>query len=211
VSQTSSESADELNVAAILLAAGHGKRFGKAKALLELNGVPLVYHVFDKLVEAGFATIVTVLNPDVHAELAADGDRFKQLSQHGQVVINQQVELGTLHSVRLGIEAMNSDVEAAMFMPVDHPFIQVGTLKKLRIAADKSSIVIPTFSGKRAHPPAFGSDHFVALHEIPLDEGARGVIRRAQDSVIEVETVDEGVLMNLNTAADWENRGMNNQ
>jgi len=205
------KSTGELNVAAILLAAGHGKRLGKAKALLELNGEPLAYHVFNKLVEAGFTAIVTILNPDVHAELAADVDRFKQLTQCGHVVINQEVELGTLHSIRLGVQALNTEVDAAMFMAVDHPFVKVDTLRQLKNAADLSGIVVPTFAGKRGHPPVFGSNHFATLHDIPLDEGARGVIRRSPGSVIEVETDDEGVHWNINTTADWEQRTMKNQ
>jgi molybdenum cofactor cytidylyltransferase len=204
MSRQTSDSGGEPKIAAILLAAGQGKRLGKAKALLELDGKPAVYHVFDELVAAKFSPLIVTLNPHVHKELAATGERFDYLSESAQIVLNPSPELGTLHSIRLGLEALETPADAVLFMPVDHPFIQIDTLKSLKRVANSSAIVIPTFDGKRGHPPIFGRDHLPGLFEIPLDEGARGVIRRAEGSIIEVETGDEGVLWNINTAADWE-------
>ena len=191
-------------IAAVLLAAGLGKRIGGVKALLEIDGRFAVHYVFDKLLEAGFDPVITVLNPEVHTELAGDAAGLGQLSGNRRIVINPDPELGTLHSIRLGVRALPDIVDAALFMRVDHPFVQLETLRKLRDAAWPDKIVVPVCAGRRGHPPVFGRKHFPALFEIPLEEGARGVIHRAPEVIVELETGDDGTLRNINTAAGWE-------
>ena len=46
-------------------------------------------------------------------------------------------------------------------------------------------------------------ESFITI-EIPLEDGARGVIHRAPEVIVELETGDDGTLRNINTAAEWE-------
>jgi molybdenum cofactor cytidylyltransferase len=201
--QTSGKS-PQPRIAAVLLAAGLGKRIGRAKALLEIDGRFAVHHVFDRLLEAGFDPVIAVLNPEVLRELAGDAAGWEQLGGDGRIVINPAPELGTLHSIRLGAKALPDVVDATLLMPVDHPFVRLETLRKLREAARPDKIIVPVCAGRRGHPPLFGRKHVPALFEIPLEEGARGVLHRAPEAIVELETGDDGTLRNINTAAEWE-------
>ena len=57
------------DVAAVVLAAGAGSRFGGGKLLASLDGRPVLQHVLDRVAEAGLGDVVVVLGDD------ADGDR----------------------------------------------------------------------------------------------------------------------------------------
>jgi len=70
-----------------------------------------------------------------------------------------------------------------------------------RAAADR--ITIPTFEGKRGHPPLFGVDTIPCLRRAPLEAGARWVYSAHPDLVVEAETGDRGILMNMNTREEW--------
>ena len=63
---------DQGRVAAIVLAAGAGSRFGGGKLLATVDGRPLLQHTLDRLAEAGIDDVIVVLGADAAAVEAAD-------------------------------------------------------------------------------------------------------------------------------------------
>ena len=69
------------------------------------------------------------------------------------------------------------------------------------IAAFDSSdklIVLPKYHGRRGHPVLFRAELYEELLAAPAGVGARQVVWNHAAEVAEVETEEEGVILNLN-------------
>ena len=64
---------DGARIAAIVLAAGAGSRFGGGKLLAPLEGRPILQHVLERLEIAGLHEVVVVVGED--ADAVEDRDR----------------------------------------------------------------------------------------------------------------------------------------
>jgi molybdenum cofactor cytidylyltransferase len=83
---------------------------------------------------------------------------------------------------------------------VDHPLISARLVADLIAAFDSSGklIVLPKYGGRRGHPVIFRAGLYEELLVAPTEVGARQVVWNHADEVAEVETVEEGVILNLN-------------
>ena len=190
-----------MSVAAVILAAGASKRMKEPKALLRLDGEPAVFTLFTALVRASYEPVVTVTSSTVKKELDA-------LMFPGKIVINDETEKGALLSFRLGLQTLPDECAAALLCPVDHPLIRRETLQKIKAAASRTHIIVPCYQGKRGHPTLFGQDFWPLLFSLPLEEGARGVLRRKPDAVTLLDVDDPGVVQNLNSPSDLTDAGL---
>ncbi len=190
-------------VGAILLAAGMGKRIGKPKALLRYNENYLIESVISMLVSAEFSPLIIVVNKEVEEVLNTILSSAAYLHRNHTIVVNEDLDKGTLFSIHLGLEKLPSSCSSVLIQPVDHPFVKLDTLVQLKNNASSNTIIIPTYNGRRGHPPLLGSDFFSRLFELPLNEGARAIYRQVEESVREVVVEDPGVLLNVNRNEDW--------
>ena len=83
---------------------------------------------------------------------------------------------------------------------VDHPLITGALVRELieKFYSSGKPIVIPTYNGKRGHPAVFSSKLYDELLAAPLERGARSVVWAHAADVLEVPTIEEGVVLNLN-------------
>lgn len=188
-------------VAAVILAAGASERMERPKALLPIQGRPAARVVAEHLGEAGFTPVVTVTSAPVQKKLA-------QAELPGPVIINDETEKGALHSFRLGLQALPDETVAALMCPVDHPLVRLDTLQKLKAAASTGRVIVPRYQGRRGHPTLFGRDLWPLIFSLPLEEGARGVLRRQPEAVTLLDVDDPGVVQNLNTPSDLAAAGL---
>jgi molybdenum cofactor cytidylyltransferase len=59
-------------------------------------------------------------------------------------------------------------------------------------------IVVPVYEGRRGHPVIFSASLYDELHRAPLETGARAVVWAHTGEVEEVQTNEEGCVLNLN-------------
>ena len=86
-----------MRFAAVVLAAGQGRRFGGSKLLAALEGRPLLQHVLDAVASSGPVVTVVVLGDD-----ADDAERV--IAWDGQLrVVNADPTRGLSSSLELGI------------------------------------------------------------------------------------------------------------
>lgn len=194
-----------MNAAAILLAAGAGRRMGGPKVLLPFRGSTFLRCALDLLRESGIEAPVVVLEPGaaVHAEAA----RIVR-EAGGTVADNPRAGEGMLTSVWAGLDAIPPDATHAVLLPVDHPGIRAETLRLLleRAAAKPERIVVPSLGGKRGHPGIFPAALFEALRAAPLAEGARWVLAQHAALVEHVEVDDEATVRDIDTPEDLARR-----
>jgi molybdenum cofactor cytidylyltransferase len=191
-------------LAALILAAGESRRMGSPKALLALGDKTFVDHLL-QVTRHPQITIQRVV-------LGANAEFIREsLSLPNEMlVVNPEWELGQLSSIQAGVRAIEaSSNEGVMICPVDHPLVSASLVGELVAAflleGAKKGIVLPTYRGKRGHPVIFARRFYDALLEAPQDEGARAVVWENSGEVNEIETTEEGIVLNLNDPETYRN------
>src|SRR4051812_49076417 len=169
-------------VAAVVLAAGGGRRYGMPKALVEYDG--------ELLVERAVRTARAVCDPVV-VVLGAGADEVRQRADLAGVTIavNEQWETGMASSLRTGLAALRDapgSVDAALVLLVDMPGMTAAALTRLAQAAGPDALAVARYDGVRGHPVLLGREHWAGVAEAAEgDEGARRYL--AAHDVTEVD------------------------
>jgi CTP:molybdopterin cytidylyltransferase MocA len=189
-----------VRVAGVLLAAGAGRRMGRPKALVELDGEPLVRHGVRGLLDAGLAPVVVVLGAEAAAARA-----LLPVDPRLEVVTADGWAEGMGASLRAGLEALRAqpDVDAALVSLVDVPGIGAAALRRVAGAATgPHGLARGAFDGRPGHPVLLGREHWDAVVAAARgDEGARSFLR-GRDDVAPVEVGDVAVRDDLDTPQD---------
>lgn len=188
------------NAAAIVLAAGRSQRFGTENKLLHpIDGVPMVRHTVQHVLDAGLGQVVVVTGHDAdEVERALQGLCVK-------CVRNATPWAGMGTSLAVGANAVGDDTEAVMIMLGDMPTLKTETLVAILDVFDPTSghdIVIPFYDGRRGHPVTFGARHLPRLRAQTGDQGAKDLLRDAPERVQAIEVDDPGILMDVDTPGD---------
>ena len=166
-----------MTVGAVLLAAGAGARLGgRPKALLELGGVPLILRQLVALSGAGVDEVVVVLGH--HAAAVEAAIRAFPIT----IVHNPAPDDGQASSVRVGLRALSSRIDAVIVALADQPLIDAQDIVALIGAYKKrgdAAMVVPhvaTETGERepGNPVIFDA----ALREPWLAGDANGACRQ---------------------------------
>jgi CTP:molybdopterin cytidylyltransferase MocA len=183
-------------VSAIVLAAGGGSRFGGGKLLAKLGGRPIIEAVLDNLREAPIDEIIAVVG--------ADAERLREVCERYGVrtVANEGWERGQSTSVLAGLRA--SGGRAAVVLLGDQPFVGAEAVARLVAAfAEGAKVAVATYGGKRRNPVLFSREIWPLLEaELAGDEGARTVLRRHPELVVEVPCEGVGDAVDVDTRED---------
>jgi len=169
-------------VAAVVLAAGGGRRYGMPKALVEYEG--------SLLVERAVRTARAVCDPVLVVLGARAVDVWRQADLAGATVLaNKDWETGMASSLRTGLDGLRGwpgRVDAALVLLVDMPGMTPEALRLLAGHAAPHALAVATYDGVRGHPVLLGREHWAAVAETSTgDEGARRYL--AAHDVAEVD------------------------
>ena len=189
-----------MRIAAIVLAAGRGRRAGGPKALLRHGAVTFLDRVVTILSRPGVDRVVVVLGAD-----AARVREGSALPDAALVVVNERPEGGMLASLLAGLAAAEADgADAILVHPVDHPLVAAATVDRVTGALRAGSVVaVPTHAGRRGHPGAFARAAWPALRAAPPSEGARAVLAAHPEWIAHVEG-DPGCVAGIDTPEDYQ-------
>ncbi|HEY7656598.1 MAG TPA: nucleotidyltransferase family protein [Burkholderiales bacterium] len=183
-------------IAAILLAAGAGTRFGGEKLLHPLDdGVAIAAHAARNLLAA---------TPDVIAVVRwGDFPLYDMLEQEGcQVTMFQGAERGMGASLAHGV-AQARGADGWVVALADMPRIQPATVKSVISALQQGALIAaPAYKGERGHPVGFGAPLREELLALDGDQGARALLERHRDAVQLVECDDPGILVDIDRKTD---------
>jgi molybdenum cofactor cytidylyltransferase len=185
-------------LAAAILAAGESKRMGQPKALVPFQGSTFVDHLIAATRHARVGITRVVLGA------GAEGIRANLKVEPSWIVVNADWPTGQLSSIRAAIRSLPAGAtEGILVCPVDHPLISAHLVGQLieAFGAGGKLIVLPKHRGRRGHPVLFGAAVYEELLAAPLVVGARQVVWNHAAEVMEVETEEEGVILNLNDPA----------
>jgi len=185
------------DVAAIVLAAGRGTRFGREpKLLARLGGKPLVRRVAE-------AAAISIADPVI----VVTGHRANEIedSLEGlpiQVVRNTAFADGLSTSLKVGFGALPDKVKAAVVLLGDMPLIEASLINILvnrwREMGEPAALV-PTLNGKRGNPVVLSRELDDMIDGLSGDVGA-GPALRGRAGVLEWPTTDPAILKDIDTA-----------
>jgi molybdenum cofactor cytidylyltransferase len=184
-------------IAAIVLAAGRSTRMGGSNKLLaEIRGKPLVRIAAEQAL-ASRASPVIVVTGHEHARVAAAVADLPI-----KLVHNPDYASGLGGSLRAGIAAVPADAGGAVVCLGDMPQVDAALINQLIAAFDPEKLalaVVPVFDGRRGNPVLWSRRFFPDLMQIEGDVGARHLIGRYSEAVVEVPVTGKAALVDVDT------------
>jgi CTP:molybdopterin cytidylyltransferase MocA/SAM-dependent methyltransferase len=186
-------------VAAVVLAAGAGSRFGGGKLLAPIEGRPILQHVLDRLAETGVDDVVVVLGTDA-------GELERAVEWRGERrVRNPEPARGLSSSLQVGVAALDKDVDAAMIVLGDQPLLPPRAIRALLDATldEMRPIVVPVYGHDRGRNPVLlGRAAFGLVDAAAGDRGLGPILDAHPELVREIPIRVEGGNPDVDTRAD---------
>lgn len=186
-----------MRAAGIVLAAGAGRRFGGGKMLADLGGRPLLAHVLATVGAARLTEIVVVLGRD-HDRISAAVDVAEM-----RVVVNPRPERGLSSSLRLGLAALGTDVDAALILLGDQPRLPAHVISRLleaEVPAGRLFVVPRYLDGDGPNPALVLRAAWPLADRLRGDHGLGRLIAAQPELVVEVSV--RGGNPDIDTPAD---------
>lgn len=183
-------------LAGVLLAAGHGRRWTAA------GGAPnkLLHRLPDgtPVVVAAARSLVSALPRSVAVVRRSDDTTAALLSQCGlRIVFVDDAQAGLGNNIARGVSATP---EAAGWVIAlgDMPYIRPDSIAAVADALRSGSPIAATrHRGQRGHPVGFDASSGPALGELRGDRGAAALLQRDADRLQLIDVDDAGVLLDL--------------
>ncbi len=188
-----------MTIPVILLAAGLSSRMGAFKPLLDVGGLPALTRSIRVFTGLGLPVLVVTghraaeLSPLVEAEGA-------------EAVYNPDYETGMFSSIQAGIRrAAALGADGALLSPADCPLIGADSVRRLLEAAEQEPerFAVACFAGKKGHPLYIPARFFGAILNHDGTNGLKGVTLPHEPECQRVETLDEGVLADMDTPESY--------
>ena len=183
---------DVCNIAVVILCAGNGTRMGnRNKLVMEIEGVPLYERIWRELFKVdsilpSHIKITQKILVTAYDEIAENAESHKGYKL--SVIRNDDQDQGQSHSIKLGLEQVDKDVDGVMFCPSDQPFVTRDILCQLMdYFADSNKIIVPSYDGKNTSPCIFPRRFIGNFMNLSGDIGGRDVYVDHLDEVKMIE------------------------
>jgi CTP:molybdopterin cytidylyltransferase MocA len=189
---------DELNIAAIVLAAGEGKRLSRTKGLIEIDGVSFLQRVVGFLKDGGVESIIVVGG--------ANAGELKQAAENLGVdfALNTEWQTGQFSSLKIGIRSLTRRPHGLLVALVDHPLVKPQTCSKLLEAFSRNpqKVYLPVHEEKKGHPIIIPREIIKEIEISSSDSNLRQIIGKHHELVVELPVDDAGILRDIDTISD---------
>ena len=183
---------------AILLAAGEGVRMGGPKALLVVDGQPLVTTHVQRLRAAGCRPIVVV----VRAAIAAQVRHLLGEAPEAQLCVADTPSMAASLVTALGCVPAQSN-RAVVISPIDTLPVRLSTVEALlrAVMAPHVHVATPRYQSRGGHPIVARESLLQAFRE-GYSGSLRDLLRDAEAQRCRVDFDDPGVASDFDTPAD---------
>jgi CTP:molybdopterin cytidylyltransferase MocA len=167
-------------IGGLVLAAGAGRRFGSAKQLAELDGVPLLQHAVDAMLAVpALDRVVVVLG--ARAEEIGASVKFAS----AEPVVCSGWDEGMAASLRCGVDELG-DADWVVVTLGDMPGVTPEAIEAVIGACDADvDAVRASYDGHGGHPVALSRTLLARVAELRGDVGARDLLRDARVRSVE--------------------------
>jgi CTP:molybdopterin cytidylyltransferase MocA len=151
---------------------------GRAKQLIEVDGESMVRRAVKVALACGAHEVVLVTGAYADEVRAAVADLVGEGGAL-RLVHNAGWAAGQAGSVKAGLDALTGATGAAIFLPVDQPYMQSVLLQQLASAwMAGARLVAPRVDGEmRGAPALFDRNLWAELYQVEGDVGGRSLLR----------------------------------
>jgi molybdenum cofactor cytidylyltransferase len=186
-----------MKIAALVLAAGLSRRYGKENKLLETIGGELMVVQVVRAICRSSVDQVLVLTGHESSLIEEALAEFSSI----KLLYNPNYQLGMSTSIVAGVQNLQG-MDACMICLADLPYLKTEDysyfVTRYRQAHRVDQIQVPSYRGRSGHPVIFGSNFFDDLTTLPIsDFGARDIIRHNLPSVRSIEVDHERILQDI--------------
>ena len=176
---------------------------GRAKQLVPVGGVPMVTRAAETALASTADAVLVVTGAYADAVATTLAPIEAAASGRLSCIHNADFADGQSTSVHAGIRALGDDVGAALFLPVDQPFVPAWLLDALIDAwRDGARLAAAAIDGQpRGAPAIFDRALWPDLLALIGDQGARPLLHRYAAEVALVE-VAAALLRDVDTPED---------
>ena len=182
-------------ISAILLAAGQSKRMNGVKKLIKITrGKPLIEHSILNIIESSIdeLIIVTGYQKNILEKVIKKDEKIK-------IIYNSQFETGMASSIKMGIKNLSKKSKAFFICLADMPMINKKIYNELIKHVNDAEIVIPTFKNLQGNPILFSITMKNKIMDIEGDTGAKEILKKNSNKILNLPISDGGILKNYNT------------
>jgi molybdenum cofactor cytidylyltransferase len=194
--ETHARKAPASDVAALVLAAGRGTRFGdEPKLLAMLRGKPLVRWVAEAALGSGARPVLVVTGH------RADEVERALAGLAVAMVPNPAYADGLSTSLRAGFRALPPEAKAAVVLLGDMPLVGAPSIERLIEAwrdVGRPAALVPVTSGRRSNPAVLSRALAPEIMALEGDRGAAPLLRDRSD-VVELPIEDSALLHDVDT------------
>jgi len=172
---------------------------GVAKALLRINGEPLVSRLMTTLHDAGISDVLVVTG--THHDAIAPV--VQPLG--ARVVRNPAPEGGQQSSVRLGLESAPLSADALLMVLCDQPLIDAADIQELLAAFTahpEYDFCVPVVNGQRGNPVVVSRQAVMQILAMDRHVACREFMHLHPDTVWRHPTTRDHFVVDLDTEAD---------
>lgn len=181
-----------MNLAAIVLAAGAGTRFGGGKLSASFNGEPLVHHAIRAARAAPVKRVIVVAAPGLNVGSWHESGPPVELYEIATMALSD--------SLKAGIAAVG-DADGAFIFLGDMPLIPRDVAPALAAALRDNFAAMPLHEGEPGHPVLLSRRAFDDIAGLQGDQGA-GKLLRSRKDVAFLDWGDEAVRLDVDRAED---------
>lgn len=186
-----------MKTGAVIVAAGTSSYINDFKPMLKIGGTTIIKRIITTLKQVGVDDIVVVT-----------GNKADKLEKHishmGVICMRNErfLETQMLDSARIGLKYLERECQRIFLIPSDIPLFSEDSLRKLLNSS--AEISSPSYQGKEGHPVLISSAIIPMLLSYDGADGLRGAIEYSNKKIMQVPVDDEGILLHVNTANDYE-------
>lgn len=189
----------EVNVTAVVLAAGASRRLGRPKQLLEYDGAPLLSATLGIARSVGLPQVVVALG-------GAAAEIRERVDLTGlDVALNADFESGCASSIRSALAEVDEAADGVVLLLGDQPGVSVQAVRSLLREAGGSSVGVCEYDDGLGHPLWFARSLFERLANLRGDKAVWKIVDEARrgDLDLAVVRVPGPIPHDIDTWADY--------
>ena len=189
-----------LEISAIIPAAGLSTRMHMYKPLLKISNSTIVEHTISSLKKCKIKDIIVVTGHN-HEKI-----KPVIVKAGARPIFNKKFKAGMLGSIKTGVQALSSQTGGFLLLPVDIPMIRPATINNLISVFKKTGedIIIPQFNGKPGHPPVIPAWLIPEILNLKNPSNLGTLLLSLKSSQQRHIVHDHGVLMDADTQEAYE-------
>ena len=194
-------SSQELEIAAVVLAAGLSRRMGKPKMILPWGNLTVIGSVVNTLQIAGVHSITVVTGGTADLVGAA------LINYRVSSVFNPNYSNGDmLFSIQIGLASLPADAQAALVVLGDQPQIEETTVRRMvgLFHQHQAPLIVPSYTMRRGHPWLIEKSLWLDIQKLTPPATMRDFFQQHNQQIHYLEVDSSSVLSDLDTPEDYE-------